>query len=72
MEQASVKYRVSISKEDTIPGYLFSSLIERLGLICNFAESDFRFSNVSFFVRNGNIPKNLIVGFKLKTRRYDL
>lgn len=55
-----------------IPGYLLGAIIDRFGLICDFRRSAFDKHNVQFFVKAGNIPKDLLSGFKMRTRRYDL
>jgi hypothetical protein len=61
-----------VSKEDVIAGYLMGSIVERIGLVCDFRRSAFNKHNVEFFVKSGNIPKDLLAGFKMKIRRYDL
>jgi len=43
-----------------------------MGLACDFRRSTFNKHNVEFFVKSGNIPKDLFIGFKVKIRRYDL
>jgi hypothetical protein len=72
VEQSHLRYQISLSKEDVIPGYLFSALLQRMGILCDFRRSAFDKHAVQFFVRSGNIPKDLLVGFKMKLRRYDL
>ncbi len=60
-----------VSKEDIIIGYLLSAIISRNGLVCDFKKSSFD-KNADFFVGEQNIPRNLLKGFKIKTRRYDM
>jgi hypothetical protein len=55
-----------------IPGYLLGAIIDRFGLVCDFRRSAFNKHNVQFFVKSGNIPKDLFVGFKMRARRFDL
>jgi hypothetical protein len=72
VEQCRVKYRAVVSKEDLIPGYLLSSVVERIGLHCNFRQSSFNKHEIDFFAKDGNIPKDLLLSFRIKVRRYDL
>jgi hypothetical protein len=72
VEQSNQKYKVAVSKEDLIPGYLLGAIIDRFGLVCDFRRPVFDKHNVQFFVKSGNIPKELFLGFKMRTRRYDL
>lgn len=72
VEQCGLKHKVIITKDDVIPGYLLSSIIEKLGLVCNFRDSTFDKYKVKFFIKSGNIPKDLFVGLKMCVRRYDL
>lgn len=46
VEQCSQKYRVPVSKEDIIPGYLLGAIIEKIGLVCDFRRSAFDKHNV--------------------------
>lgn len=72
VEQSRQKYRIIISKEDLIPGYLLSSIIERMGIDCNFRRSSFNKHEIDFFAKSDNLPRDLFVGFRMKIRRYDL
>ena len=72
VEQCKVRYRVSVSKEDLVAGYLLGSVIERIGLNCNFRHSSFNKHDVDFFAKPGNIPRDLMLNFRIKVRRYDL
>lgn len=72
VEQCGTRFKVALSKEDLLPGYLLSSLLERFGLICDFRRSSFSKHAVQFFVSSGNIPRDLLLGFRVRTRRYDL
>lgn len=67
-----MKHKVTISKEDVVPGYLLSAIIEKLGLICDFRKTTFDKQQVQFFIKSDNIPKDLFVGFRIHIRRYDL
>ena len=65
-------FRVIITKDDIIGGYLLASLVERIGLNCDFRQSSFDKHEVDFFGKDDNLPKDLFTGFRIKIRRYNL
>ena len=56
VNEISKQYRVVISKEDIITGYLLSAICIKNGLICNFSKSILR-KDAGFFVREDTIPR---------------
>jgi len=39
VEQCSSKYKITVSKEDVVAGFLLGSIIDRIGLVCDFRRS---------------------------------
>ena len=72
VEQCNQRHKTTISKEDLIPGYLLSAVLEKVGINCDFRRNVFNKNNVKFFVRSGNLPREMMTGFSVRTRRYDL
>ena len=51
VEQCKLRFRIAVSREDLIPGYLLSSVTEQLGVNCNMRQSSFDKHQVDFFAK---------------------
>jgi hypothetical protein len=54
--EASRRFKIFASKEDTIPGYLLSALVYKIGLEYDFKIKSF-LKNKKFFVQENVIPR---------------
>ena len=56
MNEASSRYRMVVSKEDVIGGYLLSGIVYRLGLECDFKQKGLM-KQKKFFVHENILPR---------------
>lgn len=60
-----------ISKEDIIPGYLLGGIMTGSGIECDYKTQSLN-RKETFFVKQSTVPRDLLLGFIPRVRRYDL
>ncbi len=71
MNEASKRYRIIVSKEDVVGGYLLSGIVGKVGLECDFKHKSFM-KQKKFFVQENIIPREVLITFMPKSRQYDM
>lgn len=56
MKEASKRYRMIVSKEDVIPGFILSGIVHKLSLECDFKQKTF-LKHKKFFIHENILPR---------------
>ena len=71
VREINKKYGIIVSKEDILPGYLLGGIVHRNGIDC-FFKTPLLDREREFFVNENTIPREFLIKFVPKVRRYDL
>lgn len=71
VKEVNKKFKVVISKEDILAGYLLGGIMDTIGIDCDYKTPELN-RKESFFIRKSSLPRELLLNFYPKMRRYDL